>query len=319
MPSTQSLIKIAHYYYVSGLTQQEIADKLNISRKTVNQAIKDAHKKGIVEIKINGYLGSYAELEQQLMNYLSLDDVLVADHSTPELFQTAVLDYLSANLKNGMNVGVNYGSTLANVFHNAPKIVQKNINVVQLVGGVNLNNIAYQSEEVGREFARTFGGKLYSLYTPNLVGTKELRDMIMNDPSSKEIMDMYSSLDFNVVAVGTIHKRDILLTEGYISKEEHDSIQQKGVVCDYCFRFLDVNGNIVDHDLENRVTGISTNELKKIPVNLCVSFGKEKVLSIIAAINGGYINRLITDEETAIALADYAASHQKQILPLRNL
>ena len=57
------LSKIARLYYSEGLTQQEIAYRLNISRTKVSRYLERARKDGIVEIKINLPEEDYSNLE----------------------------------------------------------------------------------------------------------------------------------------------------------------------------------------------------------------------------------------------------------------
>ena len=47
------LIKIAKMYYIEGLFQQEIADRMNISRSNVSKMLKTCRDLNIVEIRIN--------------------------------------------------------------------------------------------------------------------------------------------------------------------------------------------------------------------------------------------------------------------------
>ena len=61
-----NLIKIAHYYFVDGMTQGEIAKKLHLSRQKVNRLIKESREKGIVKIEIMTTENSYVELESYL-------------------------------------------------------------------------------------------------------------------------------------------------------------------------------------------------------------------------------------------------------------
>ena len=46
------------------------------------------------------------------------------------------------------------------------------------------------------------------------------------------------------------------------------------------------------------------NEVAQIPVTIAVASGVEKVEPIIAALNGGYFNSLVTDERTAEAVLE---------------
>lgn len=299
MSIKDDLIRIAHYYYNLDYSQQEIANRLGISRKTVNVYLKRAREEAIVEIKVHGYKDSDLELEQELEQKLHLKEVLVTEQGGNDTFAKTVIQYLEKKLKDGMNVGVSYGSTLAGVFSGPHAEIKKDINIIQLVGGVNIHNIAFKSEEVTRKFANVFGGKMYSLYMPNIVENRELKTLLMKEKAFAPLFALYEKLDMAVVAVGTIQKRDILLTEGYISEKQHEKIEKKSAVCDYCFRFLNEKGEIVDEELEQRVTGISTENLKKIPLRLCVSYGEHKVTPILSALRGGYINGLITDRDTA--------------------
>lgn len=46
------LVKVAYMYYDENMTQQEIADKLGVSRPSVSRMLQKARQNGIVEIKI---------------------------------------------------------------------------------------------------------------------------------------------------------------------------------------------------------------------------------------------------------------------------
>ena len=51
------LSKIARLYYLEDLNQQEIAEKLNISRTKVSRYLTKARKEKVVEIRINSHQG----------------------------------------------------------------------------------------------------------------------------------------------------------------------------------------------------------------------------------------------------------------------
>ena len=60
---TKFLSKVSKLYYLKGLTQQEIADKLNISRTKVSRYLTKARGGQIVEIKINYPAVDFSSLE----------------------------------------------------------------------------------------------------------------------------------------------------------------------------------------------------------------------------------------------------------------
>jgi len=62
---------------------------------------------------------------------------------------------------------------------------------------------------------------------------------------------------------------------------------------------LDRDGNVCPIELNQRVIGITVDKIKAIPNVIAVAGGTEKQDAILAALKGGYINVLVTDEKTA--------------------
>ena len=51
--------RVAYYYYRIGLTQEEIAKRMNMSRQRVNRIVSSCIKLGIVKITIDGIENCY--------------------------------------------------------------------------------------------------------------------------------------------------------------------------------------------------------------------------------------------------------------------
>ncbi len=67
-------IRIAWMYYVEGLTQNEIAEKLDIGRVTVVRNINEALKQREVKIWIEGDIAECLDLEKRLRQTFGLDE-----------------------------------------------------------------------------------------------------------------------------------------------------------------------------------------------------------------------------------------------------
>lgn len=78
MKDIDLLVEVARMYYDQDLTQQEIADKIYVSRSRVSRLIKKAKALGIVEIIIKPSFENHHNLEKILRDRFSLKDVLVA-------------------------------------------------------------------------------------------------------------------------------------------------------------------------------------------------------------------------------------------------
>lgn len=60
------LSKVSKLYYERGLNQQEIADKLHLSRPKVSRLLQQAQEEGIVQITVHSPPGTFADLEEAL-------------------------------------------------------------------------------------------------------------------------------------------------------------------------------------------------------------------------------------------------------------
>ena len=293
------MIKIAHYYYDLGYNQQEIADRLNMSRQRVNRLLKRALDDGIVEIQVHGYKDSNVELESQLETRLGLREVRVVDHGEGESFGACVMDYLEPLLTDGINVGVSFGSTLAQVCSASHAHSPRNLNVVQLLGGINSNSVTSRPDDIVNRIAAAFGAKAYNFFIPAIVDNLKLKEMVYTEEQFQPILELYKKIDIAVMPIGAMWEETTIIRDGYLRDKDYAMLQGKNAVGDIALRFLDIDGNIVDEELNSRVTGISTEELKAVPLKIGLGYGWRKVKPIVAAVRGGFMDVLITDVRTA--------------------
>ena len=65
---------------------------------------------------------------------------------------------------------------------------------------------------------------------------------------------------------------------------------------------LDANGDPVASSFDQRVIGISRDDIMRVPRRIGVAGGTEKTEANRAAVRGGWVNLLITDLQVAEAL-----------------
>src|SRR5690606_41256575 len=61
------LVKAAELYYEFGMTQEEVAAHLNVSRPTVSRLLRQARERGIVRIAVVNPKSRAGELERRLV------------------------------------------------------------------------------------------------------------------------------------------------------------------------------------------------------------------------------------------------------------
>jgi DNA-binding transcriptional regulator LsrR (DeoR family) len=69
-----------------------------------------------------------------------------------------------------------------------------------------------------------------------------------------------------------------------------------------CLRFFDEHGTLVRSDLNDRVLGISPDQMLNVSRRIGVAGGSRKYSAIRAAVAGKWVNVLITDKDTALKL-----------------
>ena len=79
---------------------------------------------------------------------------------------------------------------------------------------------------------------------------------------------------------------------------------KKSVIGDICGRFIDENNQVANVDIQTRTISIDLNNLKNIPYCIAVACGRKKKHIARAAIKGGFVNVLMTDEALARALLE---------------
>ncbi|RKX73290.1 MAG: hypothetical protein DRP60_12155, partial [Spirochaetes bacterium] len=78
MTETDLIYKIASLYYEDNQTQQEIANRLGISRIKVSRLLQQARTSGIVEISLKKQNGNFTDLENRIASQWQLKEVILS-------------------------------------------------------------------------------------------------------------------------------------------------------------------------------------------------------------------------------------------------
>lgn len=297
--------RAAWYYYLGGMTQQEIADRLGLTRLRVNRLIGQARNEGLVRIDIRLPLAKCVALEEKLKARLGLDDVTVvptvadADALQQTIGEAAgrVLDSL---LKEGTGLGVGWGRTLrAAVRRLTPRRFASSW-VASLMGGLTRGS-GTNTFEVATEFARVLGAECYYVAAPIYCPSPESRSTLLTHYGLAEVMRRAREGQIALVSCGDLTSRSLLATTHIVSECIAD-LKRVGAVGDLLGTFLDADGRPVDHPLNGRVMALPPAELKAYPISILASGGSEKLPIMRAILRAGYVRRLVTDEATGEGL-----------------
>ena len=310
------MVKVVYYYYKQQYSQQEIAEKFNISRQKVNRLLKKANEEGIIEIRINGFENFNIQLEDEIEKEFNLKDVIVVENKVEDQIFVEASNYIKNIILNHIkkndrcSIGVTWGETLSKLA-NYINYTNKHISVTQLVGGINTKDNYINPQQVTNKMAMKLGGNGYNLFAPAIIKNSNIKDILMLE-SNNEVVKMFDNIDISIAGIGDFSEDSTLVKQGHISNDDYNRLRNKHAVGDICLRVFDIDGNIVDEEFDNKVVGIDKNAYKKIKFKIGIAYGTKKTKAIIGAIKGGFIDALITDEETAKSIIQYSMNYLKK-------
>lgn len=306
MVTDKMLIKIVRAYYEAGLTQQEIADKYGLSRIKVSRLLAKALRERIVQIKINIPLRKYANLEHHVEVKYGLKDVLIVECKTDhpdELIKSigiAAADYLNSILQGNEIIGLSWGQTLLKMVDALSPDNLPGLQVVQMLGGLGEPETEFHGADLTRRMAQNFGTRPRLIHAPGIVKSKEICRELTHDIQVRSTLELAAQADIAVVGIGLFGPGSHLLkNRNILSKEDIELLTSLHVAGDISFRFFNDKGQYVNSEIDERIVGLTSEQVNKIPRIIGIAGGQNKLKTIHAALKGKLVHVLITDNATA--------------------
>jgi DNA-binding transcriptional regulator LsrR (DeoR family) len=143
-----------------------------------------------------------------------------------------------------------------------------------------------------------------------------VRDALLADPQIGDTLRLAARANIALVGIGAPTPDAVVMQLGNIlSHRDIEQLKALGAVGDIALRFFDATGQVIEHEINERIIGLSLDQLKKIPRVIGVAGGAEKFEAIRAAVQGRLISVLITDEKTALHLR-HDLNHQEHPITL---
>ena len=303
--------KIAVLYYEEGVSQGEIAQRLNLSQARVSRYLKQATEEGIVRTTIVQPYGIYVGLEKALEEKYKLHEVVVVENieGVPivSALGSAAANYLETTLNSNDVIGISSWSAtlLATVeaMRSRPRKVVRE--VIQLIGGVGSPEAQIQASRLVSHLAELTSAKPGYMGAPGLAANKDVKKAFLSDPSVAETVDAWQTVSTLLVGIGTFPASPLLAVSGNaLDKSEQAELAKDGAVGEICFRYFDIDGKPMHPQVEERMISIEAKTMKAVPRRIGVAGGIPKLNAIRGAIQGGWVNVLITDSLVARQLLE---------------
>ena len=293
--------RIAWYYFVGGLTQQEISNRLGLTRARVNRILATCRADGIVRVEIESPFARCVALERQLSHRYGLRDAIVVPvpNDASSLQQTighAAASYLVDLIRPGMTLGVGWGRTLRQCVNVLPSTPAPGSTVVSLMGGLTRGS-GHNTFEVASQYAEAMGAEARYLAAPIYAADEAMRETLLGNEPLADVYQRARHADVALVSVGDLSDQSILCRVDAVHPEL-ESIRALGGVGDILAHFLDADGRLLDHSLNRRAVSVRPTELGDVGCVVVASGGPHKDAILRAVLGQSYIHVLVTDEAT---------------------
>lgn len=289
-------------YYEEGLNQGEVAKKMGVSRASVNTYLADAKAKGIVDITIRIDQLQTLSVAKALKDHFGLQECLViptegADESLINRLGRAGALALGHVLQSGDSLAVGWGRTLFSVADALESASLQDMHVVQGIGSVGVHQ-DYAPEACAHLFAEALNAKCTQISAPAIVSSQTIRDTMLREPLIGAQLESYNRINRAVFGVSSLRPHSTIHTSGFFDDPALQKDHYAKAVGAIFGQFIDDRGRPVHGPLDDRILGISLQQLLKADQRIAIAGGFDKVAAILATLRGGYANVLVTDMAT---------------------
>ncbi|WP_116087045.1 sugar-binding transcriptional regulator [Tropicimonas sp. IMCC34011] len=313
------IARVAQMYHVEGQRQADIAKHLRMSQATVSRMLKRAQVEEIVRTTVVSPSGTYAELEAGLRERFGLSEAVVVECSEDRdgaimaRIGEAAAHFLEATLQSGEVIGVSsWSETILRMVDNIhPMKAGKAKYVVQMLGGMGDPAVQTHANHLTTRLAKLTGAEAHLLSAPGVAPSREAKLVFLGDAFVRETMELFDRITLAIVGIGAVEPSSMLARSGNVfSSRELADVEEAGGTGDMSLRFFDTSGGLVKTPLDDRVIGITLEQLSHVDRVVALAGGRSKTAAIDAALRTGVVDLLITDKFTAERLVHPEATER---------
>jgi len=305
-------LRAATLYYLDGLTQAEIANRLGVSRPTAGRLIARAKAKGLVRIEVvvppDMRDSLHADEERELEHRFGLTEAVVAGSGIdvgapgrPAAYASvgrAAAALLMRRLSPTDVMGFTWGPETVAVATSLSPGVASCRAVVQLDGA--MSTAAYQT---GTEFilgrcADVLRADTIRLPAPLYADASTVASM-RSDSVISRTLDAGRHADVMIFGIGAASKAGTLFEGSYLDTRMLDDLVSRGAVGEIGGRFFDAAGHPVKSELAQRSVSVPLEDIKACQKTILIASGMAKHHATLGALRGKLARLLVCDIDCA--------------------
>lgn len=306
------LLEVSRLYWEEDLGQEEIARRTGYSRPTVSRMLTEARRVGIVTVTVAHPIERLMALEDRLASTFGLRSARVSEVTPgngsgvgPDVARSAAALILE-NCGPHSVIAVSNGRAVSAVVHHLPERSWPSSTAVAMLGSIGESFNLEDGPDVCRNLSLRLGGRFRSLTVPLVFDSLALARAVREEDQVATTLELAARSDVALTGVGTVGSSASPLLRRWMTPNVVRECRERGVVAHVCGHHLDATGRHVHTSLCDRTLCLDPDRLQDIPLVVGVAAGPDKVRAILAALRGGYLSALVTDEGTARALLEPA-------------
>lgn len=303
----QLLVRLAWACEIEGLTQSEAANRFGITRLRVNKALAEARRRGILRISIDSIYSAAAEMEWEVKRTFRLANAVIVPtpedpNSVTSLVSAGLGGYLASVLADQelKTFGMSWGNTLNLATRFMQPLDRPDLEIVSIMGGISRGSDV-NGYEITTRLADLCNAEHSFFTAPLFAGSARSQAMFMEQDVIAGMLEKIRSCGALALATGDLTS-SLLVRDALPKDIDAADLIALGGVGDILGYVLDAEGEMIDHEVNRRVIGISLDDLARVPNVILAAGGLHKVAIIRAALRRGFVDTLVTDTATAKAL-----------------
>ncbi len=299
-------------YYVAGLTQDQIAQELGVSRQRAQRLVSRAIAERLIRVRLEHRVSACLDLESALMRRFGLRLARVAPSlpagldPLPSIAPTAAAEIERVlRSQKPLVIALGTGRTLRAAVDELTAMECEQHRIVSLNGNISPDGSASYYDVIMR-IADRVRAPHFPMPMPVIAGSLKERALFHALPSIQSVLRLAEGADVTFVGVGQMGDDAPLLKDGFLNTDELRQMQAAGAVGEVAGWAYDSEGRYLDTPVNNRVAGARVMADGGRSV-IAIAAGQTKLQAVSAGLKGRIFNGLITDERTARALLDLPA------------
>lgn len=303
----QLIVRLAWACEIEGMTQADAAKRFGITRLRVNKALSEARRNGILRISVDSVFAASAALEWDLERAFGLKRAIVVpspqnDASITPLVAAGLGAHLDDLLRSTdiARFGISWGNTLNLATRHMQPLDRPDLEILSIMGGVSRGSDV-NGYEITTRVADLCNAEHSLFPAPLYAGSPSSQALFMEQDVIREMLEKIRSCDAIALATGDLQS-SLLVRDALPKDVTPEDLIALGGVGDITGHILNAQGDVVDHPLNKQVIGMTLDDMASIKNVILAAGGAHKVQVIKAALRRGFVNTLVTDENTARAL-----------------